>query len=382
MPSQKFKSGANRKTKSKKRLGRMTQVRQGQSGGRGMSQPMSTGVALSRRVQTVAPMISRGNKSMRIRHRELIATTVAGSTSFVVQNVYSINPGLAASFPWLAPQAQQWEQYTVHGIRYIWVPIAPTSTAGDVYLVPDYDASDPTPTTETQASDNVDSVVDSCWQDIVCDLDPKAMMGLGPRRFIRPCAVAGDVKTFDVGKFFLCTNNEAGTSAIGKLFVEYDFEFFEPQNSPSPATAPQGTSVFNYNNDTLVFSTGVAQNLAYDTVVFDPLGIGAPVAGVFTPPAGSYRLEAVTTSTDSVAEVFQSLTQIFKNGAYATTTNRGRVVSDFGAVNASFNEQVNINTGVVTCNGTDTIALNTTLTGAAGTLKVQNTYTNIIWSLA
>jgi len=93
-------------------------------------------------------------------------------------------------------------------------------------------------------------------------------------------------------------------------------------------------------------------------------------------------LEAVTTSTDSVAEVFQSLTQIFKNGAYATTTNRGRVVSDFSAVNASFNEQVNINTGVVTCNGTDTIALNTTLTGAAGTLKVQNTYTNIIWSLA
>jgi hypothetical protein len=299
---------------------------------------------------------------MRIKHRELIASTVAGSTGFTVQNVFALNPGLAATFPWLAPQAAQWEQYTVHGIKFIWVPIAPTSTAGDVYLVPDYDASDPTPTTEVQASDNVDSVVDSCWQDIECVLDNKAMMGLGPRRFTRPCAIAGDVKTFDVGKFFLCTNNEAGTSAIGKLFVEYDFEFFEPQNSPNPDTFPQQTSFYTQTaSESFVNATPKA--LAWDTLVFDPLSVGVGASGVFTPPAGCYRIEAMACFNDSTAEAFTANLQLFKNGAALTN----QIVSQTLSNNAAGAETTSLSlAGVVPMNGTDTFQIEATLTGAAG----------------
>jgi len=190
----------------------------------------------SARVETLMPKITRTARSMRIAHRELVLSSVAGSTGFTVQNSLALNPGLTTTFPWLAPQAQQWEMYKVHRLRAEWIPIASTGTAGDVYLSPNYDASDPQPTTEVQAANNVNAVVDSVWKVLSCDLDPSSMMGLGPRKYVRPCAVAGDIKTFDIGKLFVCSNNEANTNTVGKLYLSYDFEFFTPQNDPSPAS--------------------------------------------------------------------------------------------------------------------------------------------------
>jgi hypothetical protein len=325
----------------------------------------------------MAPQITRGVNSMRIRHRELIAAAVAGSTGFVVQNVFALNPGLASVFPWLAPQAQQWQQYTVHGIRFIWVPIAPTSTAGDVYLVPDYDASDPTPTTETQAADNVDAVVDSCWQDIKCDLSVKGMMGLGPRRFVRPCAMAGDVKTFDVGKFFLCTNNESGTSTIGKLFVEYDFEFFEPQNDPNPDTTPMQTSFFT-QHAAESFVSATAKAVAWDTLVYDPLTIGAGSSGTFTPPAGCYRIEATVSASDTANETSSLTLEIFKNGASLTNKAKTFAQASGGASGTAFASTV---LAVLPMNGTDTFAVMATVTGT-GTLASDADSCELLVSLA
>jgi hypothetical protein len=376
--NQNKQGGANRKTKSKKRLGRMSQVRLSQQDGRGMSQPMGAATSLSRRVQTMAPVITRGAKSMRIHHRELIAASVAGSTGFTVQNVFYLNPGLAATFPWLAPQAQQWQQYTVHGIRFIWVPIAPTSTAGDVYLVPDYDAADPTPTTETQAADNVDAVVDSCWQDIVCNLDPRGMMGLGPRRFVRPCAVAGDVKTFDVGKFFLCTNNETGTTTIGKLFVEYDIEFFEPQNDPSPQTTPQQTSFFT-RTSTQTFTTATGAPLQLTNTVFDPLTVGPPAVGVFTPPAGCYRISYAGSYQDSGTEAFEVEVQLWKNGAAIVG---GAVANQQNDASVASSQIMIALEAVLPMNGTDTFQLQVVCIGAAGTLTSIANEQQLVVSLA
>jgi hypothetical protein len=381
--NQNKQSGAPRKTKSKKRLGKMSQVRLDQQGGaRGMGSPMSSGVSLSRRVQTFSPVISRtGLKSMRIHHRELIAAAVAGSTGFTVQNVFSLNPGLAATFPWLAPQAQQWQQYTVHGLRFFWVPIAPTSTAGDVYLVPDYDAADPTPTTETQAADNVDAVVDSCWQDICCVLDPRGMMGIGPRRFVRPCAVAGDVKTFDVGKFFLCTNNESGTSTIGKLFVEYDIEFFEPQNDPNPDTTPQQTSVFS-NSAAQTFTTATPAALSNLVVMYDPLSVVAPIAGVFTPPAGCYRIVTNACFRDNANEQFTATMSYWKNGAlFLANSQAYTAIQQQAGVAGTEYIELTLD-GVVPLNGTDTFQVEVTLTGAAGVLTSAVSDSTVLWSLA
>jgi len=51
-----------------------------------------------------APTISATRDQCRIIHRELISS-VTGSAIFTVQNSFALNPGIAATFPWLSTQA-------------------------------------------------------------------------------------------------------------------------------------------------------------------------------------------------------------------------------------------------------------------------------------
>jgi hypothetical protein len=335
-------------------------------------------VSYSTRTQSRLPrIISQGPRGFRVQHRELVLPSVNNSNTFTVQSTLALNPGLAATFPWLAPQAGQWEQYVVHKLDAEWIPIAPTSTQGDVIVSPDYDSSDPSPTTETQASDNVDTVVDSVWKNVLVKLDPKAMMGMGPRKYVRPCAVAGDIKTFDIGKLFICTNNSSGGAvAVGKLWLDYDFEFFVPQNSPNPDTNPQQTSQFLRTTDQS-YTNGVAAPLQFATVSFDPLNFGPAAAGVFTPPAGVYKIFTQLSLSDGTAEANTDTIQFFKNGALLAGL-QALTQSDIATGEAnSMSLQ-----GIVPMNGTDTFQVQVTITGAAGTLKAYGNYCQLIVSLA
>jgi hypothetical protein len=349
----------------------------------------STGVAASysNRMVTAEPTITQSghgkNKSCRIKHRELIDVTIPGSTSWTVQNEVQIQPALAASFPWLAPQAKMWEQYRAHLVRFIYIPIASTGTQGEVLLTPIYDASDPVPTTEQQMADAAGTVVDSCWKTIVMDCDVNAMMGLGPRKYTRQCLVAGDLKTFDCGSVFLSTNNQTGTSAVGKLYVEYDFEFFCPQNEPSMATVPLYTS---YLSPTALAITNDTPAILLWTVAqtqFDPLGFATVYsAGVFTPPAGCYRISATACFNDSSNEAFTANLTFLKNNAplYAGGHQQVNQIS-FTADGASPDTQINCD-AVVALNGTDTFSVEALLIGAAGTLGISNASGSLIVSLA
>lgn len=362
-------AGKKKKNRAKKPNG---------GGGQGFSLVQAPAV-MSISSRTMEPKITRGAKSFRIAHRELVAASVAGSTTFTVQNFLKLNPGLAATFPWLAPQAAQWEQYRCNKLLACWVPIAPTSTQGDIILSPNYDASDPQPTTETQASNNYGAIINPCWQPACLQFDLSGMMGLGPRRFVRTCAVAGDVKTFDIGTLAVCSNNETGTTVIGKLFLEYDFEFFIPQNDPSPATSSLYTS-FLTRAAAQTIPTGVVTAIDYDTTVFDPLGLGTDAAGVFTPPAGAYLIRANASCNDSGSEAFSASIELYKNGATMTP----RVLSTFNIpAPISSAQKFNLDIiGVIACNGTDTFAVYATLVGAAGTLTVIANSAQLVVSLA
>jgi hypothetical protein len=205
-----------------------------------------------------------------------------------------------------------------------------------------------------------------------------AAMGLGPRRYVRSAAVAGDQKTYDIGKIFVISNNETGTTTIGKLWLEYDFEFFTPQNDPAPNTAPAITSFYTLNASQ-TFTTTVAAALNWDTLVFDPLGIGAGASGVFTPPAGVYRIEVQITGHDSANEEYTLVLAMFKNGA-ALSKAAGSENQIAGTGNNSFAS--NTLFAVVPCNGTDTFQIQCTMSGAAGTLTAAGTQCQMIVSLA
>jgi len=161
----------------------------------------------------------------RIRHRELLSA-VAGTTTFTA-NAFSVNPGIAATFPWLSTQAVGWEKYRFTRLAFCYYTRAPTSTQGSILLAPDYDAADAAPATETIAASYNGAVEDAVWKDTCCELDPKLFREL----FIRTTTLAAnlDIKTYDTATFFMCTTDATAASPIGKLWVEYDVELINPQ---------------------------------------------------------------------------------------------------------------------------------------------------------
>jgi hypothetical protein len=199
----------------------------------GKQKQASVAAAYATGQRSQAPSIVASRDSSRIVHRELILS-VSGSAGFTPVTQFSLNPGLAATFPWLASQASSWEQYRFNKLRFCYYTRTGSNTPGSMLLVPDYDASDAAPSSEQIASSYEDVAEDAPWKDICCELRTSAMHSMGPKKFVRsgPLAANQDIKTYDVGSLFPCTTD--GTAVPwGKLWVEYDVSLYVPQLPPA-----------------------------------------------------------------------------------------------------------------------------------------------------
>ncbi len=211
-------------------------------GGGGSGRQAAAAAAYATGQVSKAPVIVASRDTCRIVHRELVGN-LTGSVAFAVAQTFALNPGLAASFPWLATQAQGWQAYRFNKLKYCYYTRTGSNIPGSVALVPDYDAADPAPATEQIASSYEDVAEDAPWKDIECNLRVRAMDTLGPRHFVRTGALAAnqDLKTFDVGQLFVCTVDGTAVS-WGKLWVEYDINFYTPQLQPT-GLAPQSATM-------------------------------------------------------------------------------------------------------------------------------------------
>jgi hypothetical protein len=326
-------------------------------------------VAYTTRTERTTPVVSRREAGCNVKNTELVVASIPGSTTFVPQFTIPLNPGLASVFPWLSPQAIQYQRYRCNRLRVIYVAFSPTSVAGDVLLAPIYDASQPvTGSTEQQLSSNKNSVEDNIFKRIEIDLNVSALHGGATTKWVRPCAQFGDIKTFDMGNLVVGTNNCANTNAIGKLFFEYDFDFFDPQSGPSPSSFPSQTSSFSLHNGDQSFTNSVPAVIAWDTVqTGDALKwFSTNSSGTFTPPAGCYRFHCFFTSRDSANENFTTTIALLKNGAGLTPNVSSSCTETYGAANGYMQTVLH---GIVALNGTDTFAIQADIIGAAGTLR-------------
>jgi len=123
-------------------------------------------------------------------------------------------------------------------------------------MAPDYDAADVAPVSEQIISNYAEIVEDAPWKDICCVLRPSGMHALGPKKFVRFSTVAStDIKTYDVGTLFLATVD--GTAVNwGKLWVEYDIEFFEPQLNPLGNAGLNSSALGATSTTTSILATG------------------------------------------------------------------------------------------------------------------------------
>lgn len=253
--------------------------------------------AYSSQQRSQAPRINASRDQCRIVHRELVAS-VTGSVAFTVAQALALNPGLSATFPWLASQAQNWEQYRFDRLKLCYYTRTGSDVPGSVQLIPDYDAADSAPSSEQIASTYEDVSEDAPWKDISCVLRTAAMHPMGPKKFIRtgPLAANLDVKTYDVGNFFLATMD--GTAVNwGKLWIEYDVTLFSPQMPPAGSGALAGqhystvtpTTASNFGSAATPTSSPQLASMSGNVLTFSQ--------------AGRYLLAGILTATTSVSQV-------------------------------------------------------------------------------
>jgi len=180
------------------------------------------------------PRIKRTRARCCIIAQEEFLVNVVGTTAFGVQQSFALNPGLAASFPWLSIEAQGWERYRFKKLNYRFTTSTGSTTPGTVIMAPDYDAADAAPASEQVALTYKDRQYCPPWElDKLTQLSPSMMNAAFKEHFIRTGALAAnqDVKTYDVGNLHLCTS---GGTAVqwGKVFVEYEVELYNPQLPP------------------------------------------------------------------------------------------------------------------------------------------------------
>jgi len=307
-----------------------------------VGKPVNYSAASSSQTRTGQAKISHTSKGMRVVHSELI-DSVNGSINFTALK-FPVQPGNARTFPWLSVIANQWDEYTIHKIHFRYITRLGNQTVGSVLMAPDYDASDPTPIDERSMTQHQDCVENVTYAPQTCVLRKQSMFGIGPRRFVRSVLVAGtDVKMYDCANFYFGTVGQVGSSEIGKLWVDYDVEFFVPQSNPSASIVPSDVSF--YLPDPTTTSAGVLVP-TLSTVLSDPIGVGLPVAGVFTPMAGSFLVSALICFPIGASET--SRIEFYKNGAPLAPP----IYSVFA--NLVLQQTQGFLLGPVTLNGTDT----------------------------
>ncbi len=198
-------------------------------------------------------------------HREFLAD-VNGSVAFA-STQFQVNPGLPASFPWLAAVASRYESYRFNELRFLFETQTSTATAGTVILAPDYDATDAAPTTKQQATSYRSAVRSAAWAPsvLVCDRED---LHKRESYYVRSGSVPAntDVKLYDTANLFVCTQGMSGATAVGELYVEYDVHLMTPQlGDVAAGNAVFGTFTGTANSAPAANSTGTLPATALST---------------------------------------------------------------------------------------------------------------------
>lgn len=186
------------------------------------------------------PIIQNSNNNSHVvHHREYIGDVFAAN-AFTVQT-YPINPGLLQSFPWVAQQADSYEQYKFRGMVYEFksmssdavLSTASSSALGTVIMSTQYNALE-VPFSDKRTMENYE-YANSCkpsvsmLHPIECKISQNTLSEL----YVRIGSVSqGDIRFYDLGNFSIAVQgmqNAGANQVIGELWVSYEVEFFKPK---------------------------------------------------------------------------------------------------------------------------------------------------------
>jgi len=191
--------------------------------------------------KTNTPNFRQTRGGMLITHREYVADVSRSINAFATDN-YTVNPGVSASFPWLAQVASRFESYTFERLDYIYEPMVPTTQPGTVMMAIDFDSLDGPPTTKTTLMAFQGATRTSPWGACRLTTTEEQRKKMVNERYIRTgtIAVNADPKTYDVGMLYVATIG-TGTTAVslGEIYVEYTIRLRTPQIGTGLAISSQ-----------------------------------------------------------------------------------------------------------------------------------------------
>jgi hypothetical protein len=193
-------------------------------------------VALSLTAWKSDPVIRADGKTCRVKHSELIGNLLSPSNyAFSIIRRFRLNPGSVEIFEWLSNMSVNYESYRFHMLKLHYLTRSSTDIGGSVMISADYDAADGAAVlTEKALYNNHGSVDCAPWKNTTWTADTKSMNRLYKSHTCmsdaRFATTQQDPKTIDVGQVFVAAEvNTQAEQAMGKLIVEYDVEFFDPQ---------------------------------------------------------------------------------------------------------------------------------------------------------
>lgn len=222
--------------------------------------------------------------SVIIRHREYIGDITA--TQLFTVRSYTINPGLAETFPWLSTIANSFEQYRLRGVLFEFQSTSSdallstsTSTAlGTVAMMTDYDVADEAPTSKRQMLNSLFSCSKKPSETFIHPIECKKAISAQSIMYTRGAAVPTgfDARLYDFARFNIATEGmQANGGVLGELWVTYEMEFFKQQ--------------FNYVSLADHYWLGaLSSTRPLGTVVGSNLGRGATIGGVISGDGRSY----------------------------------------------------------------------------------------------
>lgn len=183
------------------------------------------------------PQMEGGDEvgTITVTHKEFLGT-ISGSQAF--ENVgFSINPGLATTFPWLSQIAANYEEYDFQQLVFCYTSLLSESTAsgsvGQIIMTTNYNAGQQIYQTTNAMLNNIGTTcgrpIDSpMLHGVECDDDKNVQ----DSHFVRTGAVpqGQDIKTYDLGTFQIATEGMPEQGQLqGQLWVSYQVVLRKPR---------------------------------------------------------------------------------------------------------------------------------------------------------
>ena len=257
-----------------------------------------------------------------IRHKEYLCDVISSPTAntFNLQS-FMINPGQAATFPWLSQIAQNYEEYILEGCLFEFRSMSAdalnsvNTALGTVIMATEYNASNANFASKAEMEAYEYSMSEKPSHSMIHPIECDPRQNPVPELYVRPGALPSgqDQRLYDLGNFQIATTGCQGTSVnLGELWISYQVTLLKPKlyqalgydigiyhsvSSSGLANAtPLGTPVAAYSNITPTFSSGTTINFPLTAMPQSYLiyirWIGTPAA--YTPPTVTYGGGAVS----------------------------------------------------------------------------------------